>query len=208
MKKALIFDLDNTIYPVHSIGAVLFEALFEMIDASGEMADQRQAVRQEIMRKPFQVVAGEFGFSDELTYRGITHLQHLRYTGPIEPFPDFRLVRDLPHTKFLVTTGFTPLQDSKIDGMKIRPLFHEVHIVDPMQSSLTKKDVFADILARHAYANEEVLVIGDDPASEIKAALALALPVVMYDALGLHPDGAGVPRITDYQQLLPLLAHN
>jgi putative hydrolase of the HAD superfamily len=30
-KKAIIFDLDNTVYPVHSIGEELFAPLFALI---------------------------------------------------------------------------------------------------------------------------------------------------------------------------------
>lgn len=201
MINAVIFDLDNTIYPVHSIGEALFAPLFGLIEDSGEMPAKMDAVKDAIQRKPFQVVAAEFGFSDALTQRGIALLQNLSYNGPIEPFPDFQLVPTLPHPKFLVTTGFTRLQESKIDGMQIRGLFREIHIVDPMLVSRTKKDVFSDILSRYTYQPDEVLVIGDDPDSEIKAAQALDIPVILYDALERYPFWKSSKRITNYGEL-------
>jgi putative hydrolase of the HAD superfamily len=201
MTKVLIFDLDNTIYPVHSIGAALFAPLFSMLEDSGEIQEQMDAVKDAIQRKPFQVVAAEFGFSDALTQTGIKLLQNLSYNGPIAPFPDFQLVPALPQPKFLVTTGFSRLQESKIDGMQIRSLFREIHIVDPMLEARTKRDVFSDILFRYAYQPDEVLVIGDDPDSEIKAAHALEIPTILYDALERYPYWNSSKRITHYEEL-------
>lgn len=201
MTKAIILDLDNTIYPVHSIGDALFAPLFGLIEETGEMAEQMAAVKDAIQRKPFQVVAAEFGFSASLTKAGISLLQNLRYEGPIAPFPDFALIYDLPQPKFLVTTGFTPLQESKIDGMQLRPLFREIHIVDPMRDNRTKKDVFSDILTRYAFQPSEALVIGDDPDSEIKAARALDIPAILFDALGRYPAWNLSKRLTNYRQL-------
>ena len=201
MTKVLIFDLDNTIYPVHSIGATLFAPLFSMLEDSSEIQEQMDEVKDAIQRKPFQVVAAEFGFSNAPTQTGIKLLQNLSYNGPIAPFPDFQLVPALPQPKFLVTTGFTRLQESKIDGMQIRSLFREIHIVDPMLEARTKKEVFSDILVRYAYQPDEVLVIGDDPDSEIKAAQALEIPTILYDALGRHPEWNLSKRIINYGEL-------
>jgi putative hydrolase of the HAD superfamily len=201
MTKVLIFDLDNTIYPVHSIGAALFAPLFSMLEDSGEIQEQMDAVKDAIQRKPFQVVAAEFGFSDALTQTGIKLLQNLSYNGPIAPFPDFQLVPALPQPKFLVTTGFSRLQESKIDGMQIRSLFREIYIVDPMLEARTKKEIFSDILIRYSYQPDEVLVIGDDPDSEIKAAHALEIPTILYDALGRHPEWNLSKRIINYGEL-------
>ena len=201
MTNVLIFDLDNTIYPVHSIGAALFAPLFALIEDSGEMLTKMDAVKDAIQRKPFQMVAAEFGFSETLTQTGIGLLQNLSYDGPIHPFADFHLIKDLPQPKFLVTTGFTRLQESKIDGMQIRSLFREIHIVDPMLEARTKKNVFSDILLRYTYQPDEVLIIGDDPDSEIKAAQALDIPVILYDALERYPYWNSSKRITHYEEL-------
>ena len=201
MTKAIILDLDNTIYPVQSIGDALFAGLFALIEVSGEVDDRINEVKREIMRRPFQLVAREFDFSDDLTAAGFNLLKNLEYVGPISPFPDYSLVRKMELKKFLVTTGFVKLQESKIRGMQIGKDFEKIFIVDPAQSSKTKKDVFAEIVWKNGYEKKEVLVVGDDPASEIRAALDLGLPVVMYDALNMHPDETKVSKITNYAEL-------
>ena len=77
--------------------------------------------------------------------------------------------------------------------------FTEIHIVDPDKSS--KKEVFAAILQRHDYRAADVLVVGDDPESELKAAQELGIMALLYDRLSRPPDGSPFPRLTDYGDL-------
>jgi putative hydrolase of the HAD superfamily len=129
-------------------------------------------------------------------------LKDLAYNGKIEPFEDYQAVRKLPVDKFLVTTGFLKLQQSKIEGMKIAGDFKEIHIVDPLTSFTTKKDVFADIIQRHGYDKSEVLILGDDLHSEIKAAQELGIEAILYDGLKLHTDDTTVKRIESFDALM------
>jgi putative hydrolase of the HAD superfamily len=204
-KKAIIFDLDNTVYPVHSIGEDLFAPLFTLIKEDGNHAGDLDKIKDAIMRKPFQLVAREYDFSDELTAKGIALLKDIEYTGKIEPFEDYRFVKDLIADKYLVTTGFSKLQQSKVDGMKIRNDFKEIHIVDPSISDRTKKDVFTDIIERHGYDSSEVLVVGDDPHSEIKAAQDLGIDAILYDKSDLYEGLAAVSRIESFKELINFL---
>ena len=203
-KKAIIFDLDNTVYDVRTIGDELFAPLFELISMDRHHAEDLDKIKNEIMRRPFQVVAEKYHFSDELTRNGVEILKNLAYKGKIEPFDDFLIARNLPVDKFLVTTGFLKMQQSKIEGMKLSNVFKEIHIVDPSTTDKTKKDVFADIIHRNGYANSEVLVVGDDPASEIKAAQELKIDAVLYDKVNRYPD-TSMTRIDDFTKLTALL---
>lgn len=198
-KKALIFDLDNTLYAVSSIAGELFAPLFALLEKSGELNDRLDPVKQDLMRKPYQWVAQKHGFSEKLTKTGLQLLKKATYEGPIEPFPDYREVKALPLQKYLVTSGFQAMQQSKIKGMAIDKDFREIHIVDVETG--TKKDVFADILRRNNYRVFEVLVIGDDPESEISAARDLGVDAVLYDKFNRLPDHNAVPKINDYSQL-------
>ena len=201
IKQALILDLDNTIYPVASIGENLFRSLFALISSSGEFEGPFEAVRREIMRKPYQKVAAEFRFSEALTQEGFKLLQHLAYEQEMSPFADYAEVQQLPQRKFLVTTGFTVMQQSKIQQLGIAPDFEEIHIVDPAQSARTKKDIFLDIIDRHGFSTADLLVVGDDPGSEIQAAIALGIDWVLYDTLGYHSDIRVPNKITHYSDL-------
>ncbi|NDI98135.1 HAD family hydrolase [Flavobacterium sp. LaA7.5] len=177
--KAIIYDLDNTIYPVSAIGDKLFGSLFTLILESGQHNEDYEAIRKAIMRTPFRLVAQRFNFSDELTQKGIDLQEELEYNETIAPFDDYFEIHNIVVDRFLVTTGFRKMQLSKIKHLGIENDFKEVHVVNPVITS--KKEVFAHILQRYNYAPEEVLVIGDDPESEIAAAKALGIPTVLYD---------------------------
>ena len=201
MKKAIIFDLDNTIYGVPTIADALFAPLFQTIKESGEHDEDFEAIKMDIMRKPFQVVAANHGFSDALTKQGMEMLSNTSYKGPIQFFSDYEATRNLSQDKYLVTTGFILLQQSKIEGMNINGDFKEIHIIDPATSDKTKRDVFADIIERNDYRIDEVLVVGDDLHSEIKAAQDLGIDAVVYDKYNLHPEEITLPKIDNFKQL-------
>lgn len=178
--KAIILDLDNTIYPVPSIGNQLFGPLFNLIEQSGAYKGELALIKSDIMRRPFQWVAKEYSFSPQLTKECLELLRTLCYVGPMEAFPDYEYVRKLPCKKYLVTTGFTKMQQTKIDQLGIRGDFEEVIVVDPDESDLTKKDIFQKILQDYQYKPKEVVVIGDDPKSELQAAEDLGIIAVQY----------------------------
>ena len=202
-KKAIIFDLDNTIYAAPPLVDDMFASLLQLIERSGEHQSNISAIKNDMVRKPFQVVASMHRFSESLTQQGVEHLQTLTYDKPLNPFPDYVETKDLSLDKFLVTSGFHLLQMSKIKSLNIEHDFNEIHIVDIANNS--KKNVFAAILQKGRYALAEVLVIGDDLHSEIAAAQELGIDTVLYDKLNMYPDETLLPRITDYKDLIQYL---
>jgi putative hydrolase of the HAD superfamily len=201
IKKAIIYDLDNTIYPVHSIAESLFIPFLKLIDEYNQYLDNINAIKSDMMRMSFQVVAAKYHFNEELIQRGLNLLQSITYTGPINYFNDYPEIKNIFAERFLVTTGFYNLQYSKIRGMGIENDFTEIHVVDPLTSIKTKKDVFADIMQRHNYNASDVLVVGDDPESEIKAAAELGIDTVLYDKFDRYPQTT-LYKITDYKELV------
>ena len=198
-KKAFIFDFDNTLYPVSSIADKVFPPLFNLIAESGEQNQSLEQVKKELMQKPFQAVAAKYNFSEALSKQGTDLLKNMTYDDVIEPFPDYVHIKSLLVERYLVTTGFYKLQVSKIQRMGIVDDFKEIHVVDPEKSS--KKEVFTDILRRNGYHASEVLVIGDDAESEIKAAKELGIDAVLYDKTNLNNNVSPTNRISDFFQL-------
>ena len=199
--KALILDLDNTIYPVSSIGEELFRDLFRLIEDHGAFDCNKETIKRDIMSKPFQRVAREQHFSEELTKQGIELLEETTYDKEMKPFEDYKEIKKLPCEKILVTTGFSKMQKSKVRQLGIEQDFKEIHIIDPIFSDKSKKDVFIDILQRNEYEKSEVLVVGDDPNSEIKAAKELGLEAVLYDKENNHVDIQSLNKISHFKEL-------
>lgn len=210
MKKALILDLDNTIYPVSSIANHLFAELFATLDHYVELInsddpDRVSKIKHEMTRRPFQHIADEFRLDEEVRDKMVGLLKNMTYDLPMQPYNDYQHVRSIPLDKFLVTTGFSKLQWSKVKMLGIEDDFKHIHIVDPDISQKTKKDVFAEIMQIHNYRPEDLLVIGDDPESEIKAAKALGIDTFLYDPLDNHPQAEVSFRSGNLQDVLKLL---
>jgi len=178
---AIIFDLDNTIYPVSSIGAKLFKPLFRLISESGEYTGELNDINAEILRRPFQFIANDYSFSERLKSKCLDLFHGLTYDDKMEPFEDYKYAKEIHCKKFLVTLGFSKLQYSKIFQLNIQDDFEQIVVIDPIQSELTKKDIFQKILIENGYDADEVLVVGDDLNSEIKAAKDLGIETVLYD---------------------------
>lgn len=201
-KKVIILDLDNTIYPVSSIGEKLFKGLFEAIKNSGEFEGAFDAVKLEIQRSPFQKVAKNFKFSTKLLKQCMLIHCNLTYEYPMQVFDDYSDVQKLPHKKYLVTSGFTKLQNSKVKQLGIINDFEKTYIIDlQVSTTTTKKEIFQKILAENNYSKKEVLIIGDDLNSEIKAGNELGMETVLYDKNNAFSDLENQNSISSFQQL-------
>jgi putative hydrolase of the HAD superfamily len=190
MKKAIILDLDNTIYPVSSIAEYLFNKVFEFLDSLADelSIDEIDMAKEEMKRRPYQWVADKYNFSETAKNKGLNLLKNLEYDLPIQPYEEYRYISDTKIVKFLVTTGFTKLQRSKIKLLGIEHDFKAIYIVDPEVSSETKKDIFAIIMKINDFKPEDLLIIGDDPESEIKAAITLGIDIFLFDPENRHPN--------------------
>jgi len=206
MKKALILDLDNTIYPVSAIQGNLFGEIFRLIDIAEHLSEQvKLDAKDELTRRPYHLVASKYNFGDTLKDKGSDLLKNITYNQPMQPFEEYAHIGSSPLIKFLVTTGFTKLQWSKVKMLDIEKDFAEIHIVDPELSTQTKKDVFADILQRYHLSTDEALVIGDDPESEIKAAIDLGIETFLYDPENKHPDAVVTFKSFSLKKVLDVL---
>jgi len=210
MKKALILDLDNTIYPVSSISENLFADLFAILDQHAEVInaadpDTIYRIKDEMTRRPFQHIADEFNLHHGVRNQIEERLRNMTYDQPMKPFDDYHHVRTIQLDKFLVTTGYSKLQWSKVKMLGIEDDFKHIHIVDPDVNSKTKKDVFVEIMETQNYTPVDLLVIGDDPESEIKAAKALGIDTFLYDPANRYPDVEVTYRSGNLRDVLILI---
>jgi putative hydrolase of the HAD superfamily len=207
MKRALILDLDNTIYPVSAIADHLFDRLFALITENADLNYENLInAKDELTRRPYHLVADKYNFGNELKNKGISLLKGITYDLPMEPFDEYHHIKYTTLTKFLVTTGFSKLQWSKVKMLGIEEDFAEIHIVDPEVSKQTKKGVFADILKRYQYVAEEVLVIGDDPESEIKAATELGIETFLFDPENKYQNAFVTYRAKKLKDVITILS--
>ncbi|MEO3407603.1 HAD family hydrolase [Mucilaginibacter sp. CAU 1740] len=183
MIKALIFDLDNTIFATTTISDEIFGPIYELmeqyrINLSDEIIE---SIKSELVRMPFQKIADKYHFPAQLKSNGIELLKQTVYNKPVKPYKDYELARSTSVTKFLVTAGFTKLQQSKVDALGVRSDFKEVIVVDQEVTDETKRDVFARLMQKYGYEKDELIAVGDDPESEIGMARDLGIKTYLYD---------------------------
>jgi putative hydrolase of the HAD superfamily len=182
MIRAIIFDLDNCLSAADEVGRELLEPVFDAIRRAnkGKLSDETLArAFAACWRHPLDWVAREYGFTDEMLAAGWEVAAHAEVEAPMYGYPDLDILAGLPAMLFLVTSGFRRLQESKIRALRFAPLFEGVH-VDAIDEAgrKGKGGIFKEILETHQLAPEEVLVVGDNPDSEIEAGNRLGLRTV------------------------------
>lgn len=78
----------------------------------------------------------------------------------------------------------------------------EIHIIDSLVSNNTKKNVFSKIIEKNGYDLDEVLIIGDDLESEIRAAKELGVQYLLYDRDSYYKMlNNATPKISDFEDV-------
>ena len=191
MTKAIIFDLDNCLSSAGEIGRELYEPAFDAIRQANKGTLSDEALAQafsDAWRHPLDWVAREHGFSEEMRLAGWEAFVGIEVKHPMCGYDDLHILAELPVLRFLVTSGFRRLQESKIKALGFEPLFTAIYVdaIDEADRK-GKEGLFQQILESHDLSREEVLVVGDNPDSEIEAGNRLGIRTVQI----LRPD---VPR--------------
>ena len=127
---------------------------------------------------------------------------------PLAPYADVRAgLEQLPLRRFLVTTGFRRLQESKLRQLGLTSLFVAVY-VDDLQppGPIGKRALLERLVVEHELAPAEVMVIGDRPDDELSAARALGILAVQVLRPGVVTSPEIPWRIRDFEALPALLA--
>lgn len=191
MPKALILDLDNCIAPAREVGEDLYEPAFAAIRQAnaGHISDATlEEAFADIWRHPLDWVAARHGFSEAMRNAAWQVFITMEVGRPMHGYGDLGALAELPVQRFLVTSGFRRLQESKIKALQLAPLFTAC-FVDAIDEPdrLGKQGLFEQILKDYGLIAAEVLVIGDNADSEIAVGNRLGIQTVQT----LRPD---VPR--------------
>jgi putative hydrolase of the HAD superfamily len=187
----------------------LFAPAFDAVRAAnrGHLAEEALAAAfADMWRHALDHVARQHDFTDDMLRAGWDAFRRIEVRQPLRGYPDLAELASLPLARFLVTTGFRRLQQSKIAALGIAPLFAEVQIDaidEPPRRS--KQERFADIAARHGWQPREVLVVGDNAQSEIAAGNALGMPTVQTLRPGVPVAANAQWRIRNFAELSKLI---
>jgi phosphoglycolate phosphatase-like HAD superfamily hydrolase len=194
---AIIFDLDSCLSAADEAGAQLFQPAFDAISHANHGSHTPAILEQafaEMWRVPFDTVAQKYCFTPSMRDAGWQALLPLEVRTPMSGYGDLSALQELPVKRFLVTSGFRRLQESKIRALGITPLFTAIYvnaIDEPTRHG--KQGIIEGILRDHQLQPSQVLIVGDNPDSELGVGRGLGIstvqtlrPGVPYSAVETH----------------------
>jgi FMN phosphatase YigB (HAD superfamily) len=181
MIRALISDLDNTLYAARSVPRATLRPLFDAVRAANQAGAILPEARLEdaleaCWDRSFDEVALAYALPAALCQAWAAAAAELEVTEPLQLYPDVSVLWALSLRLFLVTTGYRRLQESKIAALGLADRFDAVY-VDALGESIRtgKEGVFRRLLAEQRLIPAEVVVLGDNEDSEIAAGRRLGL---------------------------------
>jgi len=182
MIKAIIFDLDNCIFDTSSMGGRAIQGVKDALSASSLPPEIKTAVGQALKTDPLDDVLRRFGVPKELgeVMREAYKTSDVPADCAVRTYGDESAIVPLQVLKILVTSGYKKFQNAKIARLGIAGLFDEiiVDVLDEPAKRKGKKVIFEEILKARHLQKSEVLVVGDNPRSELGVAKELGIKAV------------------------------
>jgi FMN phosphatase YigB (HAD superfamily) len=209
--RAAVFDLDHTLFDPRTLPVTLFDSLEARVRAAtaGIVPDVvLEAAMADAWRMPFDRVVARHQLPDVATTVWHEAASAIEVTEPLVPYPDVRAcLEQLSLPRFLLTTGFRRLQESKLKQLGLAPLFVTVYVdaFDP-PGPVGKRALLEHLVAEHGLTPPEVVVIGDRADDELAAARTLGMVAVQVLRPGVVASPEVCWRIPDLDALPALLA--
>jgi putative hydrolase of the HAD superfamily len=175
--KAIIFDLDDTLYDCS--GTLVLESrkraakiISKAINYSEKEALELQLKLEEKLGPKtdiYRKIADSYNLSDKF-YKEVSRIIDAPDIKGIALFPDVTAsiskLKRIGYKLILVTAGNRGLQERKIKALGLERTFDEIIIAD---NSSGKEKCFKEILIRHDLKPEQVFCVGDKIKDEIEA---------------------------------------
>jgi putative hydrolase of the HAD superfamily len=182
--KALICDLDNTLFSPRTIPREVLQPVLDALFAAntGTSRVEPEALAralEEGWRRPFNEVVREHALPPWVLETWARANRILEVPSALPLFDDVACLWDLPLRRFLVTTGFRRFQESKVRALGLAERFEAV-LVDDVDDAvrLGKEGIFRRILQHADLVADQVVVLGDSAESEIAAGSRLGMITV------------------------------
>lgn len=206
MIQFVIFDLDNCLAPAHEVGVELYEPALEAIRRANAGCLSEDALEEafaESWRHPLDWIADRYGFSPRMRDAAWQAFGQLEVKHAMQGYGDLACLSDFSMPCDLVTSGFRRLQESKIRALGIDAWFRHIRIdaVDePPRHG--KRGWFETLMKLHGCEPQDVLVVGDNPESELAAGRALGMKTVQTLRPGVPYSEVADAHVKDLHELL------
>ncbi len=208
--KAIIFDLDMCIFDTRTLGEGILEPVLEPLRASSVPDDVKREVDRVLLTTSLEDVIEIFRLPHDVAEE-MRHAHHQLVVPEIGPktFGDEDCIRSISLPKILVTSGYRRWQEQKLEKLHINDLFEEIiiDVIDDPKKRKGKRAIFKDLMSRRNWKPHEVLVVGDNPLSELKAAKELGMTTVQTLRPTVRREEGFDHYIFSLDELLPLVGN-
>lgn len=178
--KLAIFDFDLCIFDTHSLGEYILDPVIAPLLASRLTEDIKKQVVRELWSTSLEDCFVRYNLPDELRYEMRIAHQTLMVPDTIRTYGDEDEIAKLTIEKVLVTSGYHDWQTRKIERTGVAHLFADIIIdtIDDPTTRLGKRYIFVGLMEARGLRPHEILVIGDNPHSELKVGNELGMITV------------------------------
>lgn len=206
--RAIILDLDDTIFQTKSMDAKIFNDFFEHLTLNLALQFNQvtiDAIIKDLWSSAWDLVISKYNIPKETILSSIDVLDNLDLKLTISTYPDYQFIKELSVTKFLVTTSLTSLQKAKIRALNIENDFEKIVINDTFIQAKTKLDIFRELITEYNLIPEKTIVIGDNSASEIAAGNKLNMITIQILRSGVTRGNNAKHYIKSFEELSSLI---
>ena len=221
--RAVVFDLDDTLYPERDYVRGGFVAAAEW--AASELGEERQAVFDElwgmfeagVRRDTFDRWLGRHGRAREENRRAMISA-YRGHLPQLEPYDDVRPTLEALRGKALlglITEGARAVQGAKLAALGLRPAFDKIVMMGEEERSDWKPSArpFERWLRGTGIAPAEAVYLGDNPAKDFLGARRAGwFSIRVRRPDGLHrdeepfaPEARPNHEVSDLQSLISIL---
>jgi putative hydrolase of the HAD superfamily len=218
MVKAILFDLDDTLYDektyvVSGFWAVAEELEVELQTPQGQLAEEMLAILEDDGRgRVFDVLLKRYGAYSKKRVKELVGV-YRAHQPDITLFPDvFRVLGELQESNYLlglVTNGLCVMQKRKVEALGIKPYMDAVVYPDKLGSDLWKPHPagFWECLERLGVSSEHAMYVGNDPEKDLEPSRKIGMiPVQMCRSeLGTSKSKEADTHVTDMDELARIL---
>lgn len=207
MTKGIIFDLDFCIFDTRSLGERVLDPVLAPLYASALPSSRQAEIARTLWSTSLEDTIALFNLPPALATAMRAAHHTLVVPDGIRTYGDEAVIAELPVYRALVTSGYQSWQEAKLAKLGIRDLFDEI-IIDAIDNPTIrrgKRSIFLDLLHEHDWHPSEVLVVGDNPHSELRAARDLGIRAVQTLRPTVVPDPLADHRIASFTELSALI---
>ncbi|MBM4066817.1 MAG: HAD family hydrolase [Planctomycetes bacterium] len=190
--KAIIFDLDDTLYDCSGTLVVqgrrkVAKTIARLINSSEEEAYLLQLQMEEkygVKANIYEKIASHYHLPGTYAQELLEEFIHINISD-ITVFPDvketLKRLKAQGYWVVLVTSGDKEIQRKKIDVMGLNNRYFDDIVITERNKNQSKKACFQRIMKRYDLHAEEIICVGDKIDDELAASKSLGMVSVMFE---------------------------